>query len=268
MAFAPLLAGSGVTGWTLLKRSQASQTAQWSAQPEIAREERYFRDRIGKIDRAEELVADRRLLKVALEAFGLEADLPNRYFIRKVLEEGTLTTSALAVRLSDKRYAEFSAAFGFGDLSTPRNKISDFADTLLARWRDRRFEAAVGEQDGDLRLALAAQRDLAQLAQKSGSERALWFGVLGNPPLRKVMQVALGLPSSSVRLDLDRQVQLFQDRAEAVFGARSVRHFADAQSRERLLQRFVSLSPTEAAGAAPSSPALEVLQTARLSRRI
>ena len=38
---------------------------------------------------AADLVADRRLLKVALGAFGLEGEIDKKAFIRKVLEEGT-----------------------------------------------------------------------------------------------------------------------------------------------------------------------------------
>nr|WP_276946739.1 DUF1217 domain-containing protein [Haematobacter massiliensis] len=67
----------------------------------MQRDEAYFRDRIGGISSAEELVADRRLLQIALGAFGLGEDIGNKYFIRKVLEDGVSERTALANRLSN-----------------------------------------------------------------------------------------------------------------------------------------------------------------------
>ena len=54
--------------------------------------------------------ADVRVAADALGAFGLDGDINNRFFIRKVLEGGTLTAGALATKLTDKRYAQMSAA--------------------------------------------------------------------------------------------------------------------------------------------------------------
>lgn len=265
MTFAPLLTGGGISGWVMLNRTRASQTATLAAQPEMQRDAAYFRDRIGKIDSAEQLVNDRRLLKVTLEAFGLEADLNNRFFIRKVLEGGTLTAGALATKLTDKRYAQMSAAFGFGDFKTPRSKDSQFADTILAQWRDRRFETAVGAQDNSLRLAMNAQRELAALAARPGTERTKWFTLMGNPPLRNVMQTALGLPARLAALDLDRQLSEFQSRTEAVFGSGTLAQFADPARREALIRRYLSLESLSQP--ITVAPALGLLQ-AGLFRRI
>lgn len=264
MTYAPILAGTGVTAWAMLKRTQASQTATLAAQPEIKREDAYFREKIGQVTTAEQLVSDRRLLKVALETFGLEGDLNNRYFIQKVLEGGTLKTDALAVKLSDKRYTELSAAFGFGDYKTPRTKLSDFADTILTQWKNRRFETAVGDQDNNLRLAMNAQRELEKLAAKTSSDKTLWFTVMGNAPLRSVMQAALGLPAKVAALDVDQQLTIFQSRAEAVFGDSTVKQFASAEKREALAKRFLTLS--QAASQTSTNPVLTLLQGAVFRR--
>ena len=135
MSFQPVLPLSGAGGWAFLRRTEAAQSAVFSRQPVIQRDEAYFRERIGKIQTAEALVNDRRLLRITLEAFGLEQDLNAKAFIRKVLEDGTLKTTALANRLTDKRYLELSAEFGFGDFTTPRTVLSDFADRLMLRWK-------------------------------------------------------------------------------------------------------------------------------------
>lgn len=254
----PIFAGSGLTGWTYLKRTAAQQTDRLATRPDMAREAAWFRDRIGQVDTAEELVADRRLLKVTLEAFGLEADLPNRFFIRKVLEGGTLKTDSLANRLSDPAYRKLAAAFGFGDFSVPSTKISDFPDRILSQWKIRRFEAEVGQRDNDLRLALNARRELAELAGRTGSDATMWFGIMASPPLRRVVEGALGLPQATGRLDIDRQLSLFRDKAQAVLGDPRVAQFREPEKVEALVRLFLLRSdPTLAP--LPSQSALSLI---------
>lgn len=261
MSFSPVIPFGGYAGWTFLKRTMASQQAALAAAPEQKRDTAYFREKIGSISTAEQLVSDRRLLKVALGAFGLEADLNNRFFIRKVLEDGTLKEGALALRLADPRYREFSAAFGFGDFSTPNTKLSDFADKTLAAYAQRGFEAAVGQQNGTMRLALNAEREVVTLARRSSSEDTKWFSVMGSKPLREVFQTALGLPASFASIDLDQQLTVLKDRTERVFGSPTVSQFADPANMDKLLRTFLIRSDV-ATGTASSqnSLALQLLQ--------
>jgi Protein of unknown function (DUF1217) len=270
MTFNPVVPVSGYAGWTFLNRTMAKQTAAFVKSPEIKRDEDYFRATIGKINTAEDLVKDRRLLKVALGAFGLDADINNKAFIKKVLQDGTLNTQALPNKLADKQYLKFSAAFGFGDFSTPRSKLSDFPDKIIAAYRARQFEVAVGNQDGDLRLALNAKRELATLATKSGTEQLKWLGILGNSALKQVFTKALGLPGNIGSVDLDRQLITFQDKAEAVFGDKSVSQFTDPDKVEALVRRFMVRSQADAISSqsGSSAAALSILQqTAAFARR-
>ena len=262
MSYSPVLPVGGYAGWTLLNRTMAKQTAAFVKSPEIKRDEDYFKANIGKISTAEQLVKDRRLLKVALGAFGLDADINNKAFIEKVLKDGTLNTAALSNKLADKQYQKFSAAFGFGDFATPRTKLSTFPEQIISAYRARQFEAAVGNQDGDLRLALNAQRELGTLATKSGSEQTKWLGILGNTALKQVFTKALGLPASVGAIDLDQQLQLFKTKADAVFGENSVSQFSDPAKVDTLIRRFLVRAQVDAnAGQSGSGAAvLSMLQ--------
>ena len=255
MTFSPVVPVSGYAGWTFLNRTMAKQTAAFVKSPEVKRDEDYFRANIGKINSAEQLVADRRLLKVALGAFGLDADINNKAFIEKILKDGTLNTGALGNKLADKQYLKFSAAFGFGDFATPRSKLSDFPDKILAAYRARQFEAAVGNQDGDLRLALNAKRELGTLATKASTEAVKWFGILGNAALKQVFSKALGLPASIGAVDLDQQLQVFQDKAAAVFGDKTVSQFTDPAKVETLIRRFLVRAQADAVSSSSGSGA-------------
>src|SRR5690606_39015084 len=89
MSFQPTIPMGGLAGWRFLERTAAAQRAAFERGPELARDIAYFQERIAAVGSAEELVADRRLLKVALGAFGLEDEIDKKAFVRKVLEGGT-----------------------------------------------------------------------------------------------------------------------------------------------------------------------------------
>lgn len=259
MSFAPVLPLSGLAGWALLKRTLPEQQAAFGSSAGMQRDAAVFRDRIGSIQTADALLADRQVLSVALGAYGLDGDIANKAFIRRVLEDGTLSTDALSNRLADKSYRAFSAAFGFGDYGVPRTVLSDFPDKILTRWQTLKFESAVGEQNEDFRLALNAERELSALAAKTQSDTAAWFTIMGAPPLRKVFEVALGLPSSFGTLDLDQQLQVFREKSEAQLGIGAVADFSDTAVTDRLITRFLGRASL-AAGPSMTSPGAVALR--------
>ncbi|MBI1169868.1 DUF1217 domain-containing protein [bacterium] len=244
MTYTPVLPLSGYAGWTLLNRTMTAQTTAFNNSPEIKRDEDYFLAKIGTVKTADQLVNDRRLLKVALGAFGLDSDIDNKAFIKKVLTDGTVSSSALANRLSDKRYQQLSAAFGF-DLGAPSTQLSDFGPKIVAAYKSREFESAVGDQDQDLRLALDAQREITSLANKSSSDATKWYTILGSTPLTTVFQKALGLPSSVGSLNLDQQLGIYQSKLNSVFGSGGISQFADPAKLDALVKKFLVRSQAD-----------------------
>ncbi|MEZ5684462.1 MAG: DUF1217 domain-containing protein [Paracoccaceae bacterium] len=261
MSYTPVIPLSGYAGWSFLNRTMEKQQAAFAASADIQRDETYFREKIGDVRSAEELVSDRRLLRVALGAYGLDDDIDNKYFIRKVLEEGSLDSESLANKMSDKRYLEFTIAFGFGDYDTPRTVMSDFADKLLARYEERQFEIAVGEVDDTLRLAMNAEREIPLLAAKTTSEKTKWYSIIGSDPLAAVFQTGLGLPASVGSLDVDQQVAIYQKKTEAMFGSSDPALFSDKDAVDKLVKNYLLLSQLSAGSSQSSgSVALQLLQ--------
>lgn len=269
MSFVPAVPLGGYAGWAFLKRTEPVQKAAFERQPGIQRDEAYFRENIGKITRAEDLVADRRLLRVALGAFGLDGDINSRFFIRKVLEDGTLNEGALALKLSDRRYREMSSAFGLDGVGAPLTAQSDFADRILTRWKERQFEVAVGNVDDSMRLAMNARREIASLAGNGMSEDARWFTLMGQPPLRQVLETAFGLPASFGALDIDQQKKVLDAKVTAAFGEGGVAQFADPDRMEALLRRYLVRAQSGSVGAGASSGhvALALLANGRRALR-
>lgn len=262
MSFQPVLPSGGMTGWAFLQRTQTAQTEAFSNSPAISRKTGYFAENIASVRTAEDLVSDRRLLEVALGAFGLEDDINNQFFIRKVLEDGTLTTDALANKLTDDRYKNLSKAFGFGDFATPRTVLSGFAEEITSEYQRQSFAVAVGEQDQALRLALNMQHSLKDIAGGTSGDTAKWYRVMGNPPLRSVFEGALGLPGSFGRLDLDQQLGVFQDKTARVFGDETISQFTDSAALEKLAQTFLLRQQiSDTSGLSSAQAALTLLQS-------
>ena len=81
MSFQPVIPAAGLAGWRFLERTYDAQFSAFNAAPELVRDTDYFAANITTVSSAEDLVSDRRLLRVALGAFGLENDIDNRFFI-------------------------------------------------------------------------------------------------------------------------------------------------------------------------------------------
>lgn len=238
MTFAPVLPLGGYAGWKVLQSTLEVQQARFADDPAQNRDREYFKENIAKITSAEDLVSDYRLLRVALGAYGLDDDLPNRAFVEKVLSDGVANDDALSNRLADKRYRVFSEAFGFGGTLPPSTQGPGFADKVLARFDRQSFEVAVGEQDTDLRLALEVTRELPRIASADTSDTTAWLSVLGNTALRTVFETAFSLPSSIGAIDLDQQLEAFRAGAEQAFGTSDFSVFEDQEAIDKLIHSF------------------------------
>lgn len=227
MSFQPVLVGSGLSGWQFLQATQARQRAVFDRSPDLKRDTDHFKAKIATVRTVDDLMQDRRLLRVALGAFGLQDDINNAFFIRKVLQDGTTRSDALANKLADDRYKAFSKAFSFDSPVGPRTGRSSFGTDMVARYRAQQFEIAVGSQDETLRLALNFERALPEIAASDGGADAKWFRVMGTPPIRSVIETALGLPKGFGRLDIDKQLEMFRDKMQARFGVREIDELVD-----------------------------------------
>ncbi len=251
--FQPALPISGLEGWRFLQRTYDSQFQAFTESVTLKRDTDYFRENISSITTGEELVNDRRMLTVALGAFGLQDDVNNKFFIQRMLDDGTTNDDALANKFVDARYKEFSEAFGFGPGEIPKTLFSGFADNIVDRFHRQSFEVAVGEQDQTLRVALAAEREIGEMASEDGSERQNWFLMMGKPAMRELFQTSLGLPSSMSQIDIDKQVEIFADRSSSVFGVSDPAAFAAPELQNRLLSRYTALSQINSFNAGFSS---------------
>jgi len=238
MSFQPIVPQGGLVGWRFLQATYDSQNAAFQKSPVLQRDTAYFEANIGSITKAEDLVADRRLMRVALGAFGLQDDINNKAFIQKILESDANDDDALANRLADDRYSALSEAFRLAKGNIPRTILPSFAGEILTKFRAQEFELAIGNQDDNMRVALYAERTLPEMAAAEGSNDAKWFRIMGNPPLRELMETALGLPSAFGQQDIDRQLVEFKDRAQRFFGTNDISELAKPEMMADIIQSY------------------------------
>lgn len=268
MYFQPAIPIGGYGGWQVLQKTSARQQEVFEKSPGLARDIEYFLENIEKADTPAKLVADRRLLTVALGAFGLGDEINKRAFIERALESDTEDRESFVNRLSEPRYKEMAKAFGYGDITAGTNVILDsFKEKIVARFKEMEFERSVGDVDEDMRLAMNFKREIRKIAAGENAEKAGWLQAMGQLPVRKVLFKALGVPEVASKLDIDKQKELLERKAEAMFGTKSIEHLDDPEVVDGLIRRYFLFRQMENGPSAltPGAAALTLLQSSGFS---
>jgi hypothetical protein len=264
--FLPALPLGGLGGWRVLEATAPRQQATFEKSPMIRREIEYFRDNIEKAGTVDELLKDRRLRGFVLRAFGLGEEIDKRAYVKKVIEGDPDDPSSFIGRMTEPRYKALTRALGYGSPDGPRVGLASFKEDVIARFKTMEFERAVGEVDDDMRLAMHFKREIAALANGANAERTGWFQVMGQKPLRDFLSTAMGMPKDIAKLDIDRQKDVFERRAQRLFGEKSVAAFTDPVTVDDAIRRFFLFRQMEAGPtfAAPGAGALALMQASGL----
>lgn len=190
-------------------------------------ESAYYMENRGKVRSIDDFLADTRLFRTAMTAYGL-ADLAfAKGYMRKVLEEGVADPRSLANRTTDQRIQEFARAFDFdtfGELTMDRAVTGQ---ALVDRYVRQSLEVEAGARDGEgVRLALYFARKAPEIDNA--------FDILGDAALSQVVRTALGLPDGIAAVDIDRQAEILNERLD-------FDELKDPAALDRFLTRFASL---------------------------
>jgi len=234
VSYTPAIPLGGLAGLRFLERTGEAQRDAHASSPEIQRNIAYFNDTIGDIGSAEELVADRRLLGVVLGAYGLGDEIDKRAFIRRILEDGVDTPGTLGNRLNNQAYKDMARDLKF-DTDGPRTMPVALREKTVSNYLEQSFEISVGEQSESLRLALDFKRRAAEVSDRG------WFALMGDTPARTLLETALGLPSDIGSIEIDKQRELFEERALRVLGTRDAESLSDPAIIDKLVSRYLVL---------------------------
>lgn len=262
MSFSPVLPSGGLAGWSFLKTTYDRQKSLFLQSPVVARDVQSAKQTLAQTQSVDDLMSNRGNLKIVLGAFGLENDLDNRYFVRKIIESDLADPKSLASRLSDERYKDLARSMSglahYGVLTQRQSQ------EILDQYSTASFEVAVGRQSNEFRLALNAERELGRLVSSDKSENTKWYKILGTPPLRTVLQTYLRLPDAISKLDLETQVTAFKDKLKTRLGVETLSDLNTTDKMQTLVQGYLLQSQVNTSvPTSGRSIALSLLQSAQ-----
>lgn len=214
-------------------------------QQPVARETEYYLANIGDVKTIDDFMADDRLYRYAMKAFGLQDMAYAKAFIRKALTEGIADRESFANKLVDPRYRELVATFNFARDGAATTALDRAVQGVVDRHLRQTLEESAGKQNEGVRLALYFER------KASSVESA--FNILGDPALLKVAQIALGLPVAMSLQDIDKQAEMITDRLDLA-------ELADPEKLNTFLNRFTTLWELETPTSAPTAPSILIGQ--------
>ncbi len=185
------------------------------------REIQYFAENIGQISTGEELLADSRLYRFAMRAYGLESQIFAKGLMKKVFEEGVAQEDSQANKMTDRRFREIAAAFQFAEVGNGRTRDPAFVAEVLNLYTAVRVEEE--QRNEGVRLALYFER------KADGVDN--WFEVLADKALAEVARVGLGFSKESAAGNLDRYVERLEERMP-------LEDLKDPEKLEKFLKTF------------------------------
>ncbi|MEM9422060.1 MAG: DUF1217 domain-containing protein [Pseudomonadota bacterium] len=201
-------------------------------------ESAYFREHIGSISTAEELVADRRLYTYVMTAFDLGGETDKIAMAKKALDEGVSDRGAFANRLPDPRYRTLARNVALHEFGNRNLQDPTIIDDIVSRYERVNAEVEAGLENPIVETAAYFDRRVSTLSS--------WLFVVADSRLRQVAATALGMPSSMLALGTDRLIEEFEARFD-------VTDFADPDKRARFIQRYIAQADAASGSVSSSS---------------
>lgn len=232
----PAIPMSGLAGWSFLQSTYNRQLETFSDSASVKNDRAYMTEKLSKPVSLDDFMSDRRLLRVTMTAFDLGGEEWKGGFIRKVLEEAATPDSTFLERLNNPAYTKFAQTFAFedGTLSLAADKIEQLAENF----ETAAFRIAVGDVDENMRLSLNYQQKIFDIAGTGSSNDAIAYRILGNPPVKAVLETALNLPSDISKQPIEKQAEILRDKLRSSFGISDLSQLTDPDNVNAVIRRF------------------------------
>lgn len=249
---------SAMLRWKFIQQTGPRQKDQIARENVVATSIARMRDKLTKKISVDDLMQDIRSLKHVLVAFGLEGDIQNKFFIKKVMTSDLSDTKSLANKLVDPRYRDLSRWFDASQGSEAERSAAEAQ--LQTQFLERELERRVGETDDDLRLIMSAKREIADIANANTTEKVTWFNILGSRALSKFFSTALGLGNGFGNLDLDKKVDVLRYKLRGDMGTDAPGELLQSKNFDRLAARYFARSDLQLGMANRFAGALQLLR--------
>ena len=232
----PAIPMSGLAGWSFLQTTYSRQLETFSDSASVKNDRAYMSEKLSSPISLDDFMSDRRLLRVTMTAFDLAGEEWKGGFIRKALEEAANPDSTFLKRLNNPAYTKFAETFAFkdGTLSLDAEKI----DQLGEDFETAAFRIAVGDVDENMRLSLNYQQKIVDIAGTGASNDAIAYRILGNVPVKTVLEKALNLPSDLSKQPIEKQAEMLRDKLSSAFGISDLGDLVMPDNVDAVIRRF------------------------------
>ena len=257
--FQPAIPLTGIGGWKFLQSTYTRQLDSFTKSPQIRNDRDYMLEKFSEPVAVDDLMKDKRLLRITMTAFDLSGEEWKGGFIRKVLDEVADPESTFLTRLNNAKYTKLAET-----LLPVDGRIvlsSDQLAKMAVNFEATSFEVAVGDIDENMRLSLNYQNDIVDIVGTDSSDKAILYRILGDVPVRTVLESALNLPSDISSLDIDKQAEIFQKRITSVLGITSMSDLSSPEMVEKIILRYHAMETVNngSTSYSPASAALTLL---------
>ncbi len=200
------LGSSALSSYRLLQRDGAKIFDQFKKSVTVLKEVEQFKKQAGRIESPDDFFKNQRLMRFALSAYGLEADMASLGRIKKVMTSDLSDQNSLANRMNDPRYQDLAKAFDFAKSGVGKLSNASFLEEVAQKYIQSEFEKSIGQQNPAVREALYFARNIGKVGDA--------YGVLGDRVLRSVVTFELGLPDQIAVQSVQKQKSLIDDRLD------------------------------------------------------
>ena len=190
----------------------------------ISREVEYYKENIGNIKSIDDFMEDRRIYTLVMQAYGLEDMAYARGFMKKLLQEGSDDTEALANKLTDPRYSELVEDFNFVRYDSATTSFDKIQSGVIDKFYSLQLEADAGSQNGGARLAMYFKRKSEDFVNT--------YSIIGDQALLKFVQTAFGLPPEMSFISIEKQAEMIDKRL-------NLEDLSDPEFMDNLVNQFL-----------------------------
>lgn len=210
--------------------------------PTVAQATKYYQANIGSVKTVDDLIGNTRLFNYAMQAFGLSDMTYAKSLIKKVLEQGTISSTALANTLNNPKILAFAKAFNFSIYGQDTTMQTATTSDVVSKYVMQTLETNQGNQNPGVELALYFQQHASSITSA--------YSILADANLLKVVQTTYGIsPYTSVQ-NIDTQAAQLDKIVNYA-------DFQDPAKVQNFLERFTAqydfANPTTSTGASSSS---------------
>jgi len=196
-----------------------------AADPTVTQATKYFQANIGKITSADQFVKNTRLFNYAMTAFGLSDMTYAKTLIKKVLEQGTANSTALANKLNNPKILALAQAFNFSANGASTTTTAAATTDVVSKYVMQTLETNQGTQYPGVQLALYFQQNASKITDG--------YSILADSKLLSVVQTTLGISAYTSAENIDTQAKQF-DRLL------TYSDFKTPQKVQNFLERFTA----------------------------